>query len=89
MTVNDVSDLMSEAIYTIIVTCAPLLLISMVVGLAISLFQTITSIQEQTLTFVPKILAVFAAIMILGHFMLNNVVTYMQALWADFSIYIR
>lgn len=89
MGINDVTELMSSAIYTIIITCAPLLLISMIIGLAVALFQTVTSIQEQTLTFVPKILAVFVGIMILGHFMLNTVVGYMQTLWADFSIYIR
>lgn len=89
MTVNTVTEIMSQAIYVIITTCAPLLVISMVIGLAIALFQTVTSIQEQTLTFVPKILAVFVGIMILGHYMLNNMVSFMQSLWGDFSIYIR
>lgn len=89
MTVNTVTEIMSQAIYVIITTCAPLLIISMVIGLAIALFQTVTSIQEQTLTFVPKILAVFVGIMILGHYMLNNMVSFMQSLWGDFSIYIR
>ena len=74
MTVNTVTEIMSQAIYIIITTCAPLLIISMVIGLAIALFQTVTSIQEQTLTFVPKILAVFVGIMILGHYMLNNMI---------------
>lgn len=89
MTVNTVTEIMSQAIYIIITTCAPLLIISMVIGLAIALFQTVTSIQEQTLTFVPKILAVFVGIMILGHYMLNNMISFMQSLWGDFSIYIR
>ena len=50
---------------------APVLLIATVVGLVISIFQTVTSIQEQTLTFVPKILAVFLVMMLCGSWMLN------------------
>lgn len=89
MTIETVSDISAETLYTIITTAAPLLLISLIVGLSVSIFQTVTSIQEQTLTFVPKILAVFAGMMILGHWMLNNMVTFMVDLWADFSVYIR
>ena len=89
MGINEVTEIMSTAIYTIIISSAPLLLISMIIGLSVALFQTVTSIQEQTLTFVPKILAVFVGIMILGHFMLNTMVEFMNSLWADFSIYIR
>ena len=48
-------------------TSVPLLLVSMIVGLIISLFQTLTSIQEQTLTFVPKLLAIMIALMIMGN----------------------
>ena len=89
MTVDNVTDIFSNALYVIIITAAPLLIISLVVGLIISIFQTVTSIQEQTLTFVPKLLAIFAGMMLLGHWMLNNMVTYMTNLWDDFSVYIR
>ena len=51
---GQVLDIAQEAIYWIIVCAAPMLLISLVVGLIVSIFQTVTSIQEQTLTFVPK-----------------------------------
>ncbi|MBO4311323.1 MAG: flagellar biosynthesis protein FliQ [Lachnospiraceae bacterium] len=78
-----------DAVYTIIITAAPALLVSLVIGLIISVFQTVTSIQEQTLTFVPKILGIFITIMLLGHWMLNNIVTYMTALWNDIPLYIR
>ena len=61
ITQGEVLDIASQAIYTIIVVSAPLLLVSLIIGLIISIFQTVTSIQEQTLTFVPKILAVFPA----------------------------
>ena len=89
MTVDNVTDIFSNALYVIIITAAPLLIISLVVGLIISIFQTVTSIQEQTLTFVPKLLAIFAGMMLLGHWMLNNMVTYMTNLWDDFSVFIR
>ncbi len=75
--------------YTVIVTAAPALLISLIVGLVVSIFQTVTSIQEQTLTFVPKLLAIFIVLMLTGSWMLNNMITYMENLWADFSIYIH
>ena len=56
-------DIAREALYLVIKVSAPLLLISLVIGLIISIFQTVTSIQEQTLTFVPKIISVFLGMM--------------------------
>ncbi len=88
ITEGQVMDISRDAIYTIILTAAPLLLVSLVVGLVISIFQTVTSIQEQTLTFVPKILAVFAAMLLIGAWMLNNMSTFMVELWSDFSLYV-
>lgn len=89
MTIDDVTAIGGNALYLIVKTSAPVLLVSLVVGLIISIFQTVTSIQEQTLTFVPKIIAVFVALMILGHWMLNSLADYMIQLWSDFSIYVR
>lgn len=89
MTVNDVTAIASEALYTIIKCAAPLLLVSLIVGLIISIFQTVTSIQEQTLTFVPKILAIFLTLILLGHRIMNTIVEYMTNLWLNFSTYIR
>ncbi len=89
MSIDDVTMITREALYTIVITAAPVLVVSLVVGLIVSIFQTITSIQEQTLTFVPKILSIFAVLILLGHWMLNNMVGYMSSLWADFSVYIR
>ncbi len=79
----------SEALWIIIVTAAPLLLISLAVGLIVSVFQTVTSIQEQTLTFIPKILSIFVGLMILGSFMLTKMVGFMENLWNSFGEYIR
>lgn len=89
MTIDTVVQIAQQALYTIIKTAAPLLLVSLVIGLIVSIFQTVTSIQEQTLTFVPKILGVFLTMMLLGHWMLNNMAGLMTNLWSDFSVYIR
>ncbi|MCQ2532878.1 MAG: flagellar biosynthesis protein FliQ [Saccharofermentans sp.] len=89
MNIDDVVTITREALYVICITAAPVLLVSLIVGLIVSIFQTVTSIQEQTLTFVPKVLAIFATLIILGHWMLNNMAEYMVKLWSDFSVYIR
>ena len=81
-------DVAREAFMTIIITSAPPLLVSLVIGLIVSIFQTVTSIQEQTLTFVPKIIAVFLTLMLLGGWMLNKMVDFMTKLWNNFSLYI-
>lgn len=88
ITQEAIMDIARDAIYTMIITSAPLLLISLVVGLIISIFQTVTSIQEQTLTFVPKILCVFLAMMLCGSWMLDNMSGFMVNLWSDFSRYV-
>ena len=76
-----------QTIWVIVKTSVPLLLVSMIVGLIISLFQTLTSIQEQTLTFVPKLLAIMIALMIMGNWLLNEIVSFMQMLWGSFGQY--
>ena len=83
-----VLDIAKEAIYNIIITSAPLLLVSLIVGLIVSIFQTVTSIQEQTLTFVPKMLAIFIALMLCGAWMLDNMSGFMTDLWSKFSYYL-
>lgn len=88
ITQDAVIDIARDAIYTMIITAAPLLLVSLIVGLLVSIFQTVTSIQEQTLTFVPKILAVFLTLMIGGSWMLGNLSGFMTDLWNNFSLYI-
>ena len=89
MTEEQVVDITREALFLIIECSAPLLLISLVVGLVISIFQTITSIQEQTLTFVPKIIGVFIGVMIFGSWILTKITDYIQELWSNFSTNIR
>ena len=89
MVIDDITAIAQTAIYTIIKSAAPLLLVSLCVGLIVSIFQTVTSIQEQTLTFVPKILSIFLTLILLGHWIMNNMVEYMTGLWSDFGAYIR
>lgn len=89
MAVETVTDIMQEALMLVLKVSAPLLLTSLVIGLTISIFQTVTSIQEQTLTFVPKVVGIFTAMMLVGHWMLNSLITFMQDLWTNFSLYIR
>ena len=81
-------DVAREAFMTIIITSAPPLLVSLVIGLIVSIFQTVTSIQEQTLTFVPKIVAVFLGMLIFGAFILTTLIDYMTELWTNFSTFL-
>ena len=89
MSIDDVTAIASDALFLVIKVSAPILLVSLIVGLLISIFQTVTSIQEQTLTFVPKILAVFLSIIVLGNWMLTQITEFMNRLWANFSLYTR
>jgi flagellar biosynthetic protein FliQ len=69
-------DLLQNAVWLVILLSAPLLLINLVVGLAISIFQAVTQIQESTLTFVPKLLATFLVLVLAGPWMTQMVVDY-------------
>ena len=89
MTVNDVAAIAAQAIFTIIKCAAPMLLVSLCVGLTVSIFQTVTSIQEQTLTFVPKVLSIFLALMLMGHWIMNQMVDFMTELWTNMNQYLR
>ena len=89
MTVNDVTAIASEALFLVIKVAAPILLVSLIVGLVVSIFQTVTSIQEQTLTFVPKIIAIFLTLILLGNWILTQITEFMIRLWSSFSLYTR
>ncbi len=89
ITLADINQIVSEALMLIIRMSLPVLLTSMIIGLVVSIFQTVTSIQEQTLTFVPKVIGVFVMIMLLGNWMLTELSGYITNLWSDFSKYVR
>ena len=87
MDTGTVINIARQTVWIIVKTAVPVLLVSMIVGLVISLFQTLTSIQEQTLTFVPKLIAILLTLMLLGAWMLNQNTGFMGNLW-NFSQYI-
>lgn len=80
-----VLDFIRETMMTIIKTSLPILLTGLAVGLAISIFQTATSIQEQTLAFVPKIIAVFLAIVLFGPWIMNIVKAFTIHIFTSFN----
>ncbi len=65
-----------ESLMTVLIVSAPILGIGMVVGLVVAIFQTTTSIQEQTLTFIPKIVAIFMSIVIFASWIIRTLVNY-------------
>ena len=83
MSQESILQIMQNAIWTVITVAAPPLLIGLAAGVLISLFQTITSIQEATLAFVPKILAVFLALIIFGSWMLNVLRDFIEQLYSS------
>lgn len=78
-----------QAVIAALTVAAPVLIISMVVGLLISLFQAVTQIQEQTLTFVPKMLAIIVVFIILGPWMLQTLVEFIQNMLNNISFVIK
>jgi len=80
---------MQDALTNILLLSAPALILALVVGLVISILQATTQIQEQTLTFVPKIVAVLAAVLIFGSWMLDTLVTYTADLFAGINTIIH
>lgn len=88
MNENIVVDIAREAIFLIIKVSSPILIISLSVGLIVSILQTVTSIQEQTLTFVPKLISILLVVMFFGNWMLTSVKEFMVELFSNFSYYI-
>jgi flagellar biosynthetic protein FliQ len=72
----DAIKLLQDAIIVTLKVSAPMLVLSLTVGLLVSILQTTTSIQEQTLTFVPKLLAVFGALALFASYILQTLVDY-------------
>ena len=72
ITMADINTIVNQGLMLVIKMSLPVLLTSMIVGLIISIFQTVTSIQEQTLTFVPKVICVFLMIMLTGNWMMTE-----------------
>ena len=80
-------DLCKTTLLTALAICTPALVVGMLVGLAVSFFQTVTSLQEQTLTIVPKMLVVFATIVLLMPWILGTLREYTAALFQNLAAY--
>ena len=88
MSQETIMEVMQAAIWTVIFTAAPPLLMGLTVGVTVSLFQTITSIQEATLAFVPKILSVFLSLILFGTWMLTNLRDFIINLYENIPYYL-
>jgi len=85
MSTGTALQIVREGILETLILAGPLLLIAMAVGLIIAVLQATTSIQEQTLTFVPKIAAILIGLVLLGRFLLDSLVGYTQRLFSMIS----
>lgn len=74
-----VMDFAREAVFTMLKVATPIMVVGLIVGLVISLFQALTSIQEMTLTFVPKILIVFTSLLVLLPYMFETMQRFMES----------
>ncbi len=82
MTGPDILDIARDAIYTLVIVSSPLMLVGLLVGVAISLLQALTQIQEMTLVFVPKILAMFITLLLALPFMADAMHAHMMRIAA-------
>lgn len=80
--------LAGQAVFTVLKVSAPMLLIGLTVGLLISIFQATTQIQEQTLAFVPKIIAVLLALLLFGPWILSTLVDFTYGIFNNLASYI-
>ena len=81
MNQDTVTSLATQAMTLALKVAGPMLLVGLVIGLLVSIFQAVTSIQEQSLSFIPKIVGVAALIVVLGPWMLDQLITYAQNLY--------
>lgn len=77
-----------EALLIVMIVSAPMLGLGLIIGLMVSVFQATTSIQEQTLAFIPKIIAVFVAILIFGPWMLQIMTSYITGIFVNLPLYL-
>ena len=86
---GDALTVLQEALYTVITVAAPVLLVAVVVGVIVSIFQAATQINEQTLGFIIKIVAIFTALIIFGPWMLNKLIDFTSRLYEFMGSVIR
>lgn len=80
MNQTDVLDIVREGLITTLIVAAPVMIVGLVVGVLVSLFQTLTQLNEMTLAFIPKILAIFTSLLVFGPFMLQQLESFMRTM---------
>lgn len=88
MTSETVLALTERGIITILLVAGPILLLALAVGLLVSIFQATTQIQEQTLAFIPKIIAVLIGVVVFGSWMLNVIVEFTTDIYENLSFFV-
>jgi flagellar biosynthesis protein FliQ len=88
MTSEAVISIAERGIYTVLMISGPLLILALVVGLIVSIFQATTQIQEQTLAFVPKIVAVLVGIIFFGPWMLSYMLSYATEIFSNLTRFV-
>lgn len=78
---SEAVSVIQQALYTVMIVSAPMLGIALIIGLIVSVFQAATQINEQTLAFAPKIIAVFVSIIIFGPWILNKLIDFTEKLF--------
>ena len=89
MTQDSVVSLIVDTMGVAMKVALPMLLVGLIIGLIISVLQAVTQIQEQTLTFIPKILSLVAVIVIAGPWMLSTMVDWTSQLWEQIPIHVE
>lgn len=89
MTTDLALKLSQEMLWTAMLVAGPIIGVSLIVGLVISIFQVVTQIQEMTLTFIPKMLAIFFMLVALGPWMLATLVQFGTTLFTNIPVYVR
>lgn len=88
MSADYVIDVAEKGIYMVLIIAGPLMLIALVVGLLVSIFQATTQIQEQTLAFVPKIVAVLLGLILLAPWMLSHLLSYANDIFGNLNRFV-
>ncbi|WP_079508441.1 flagellar biosynthesis protein FliQ [Mesobacillus jeotgali] len=88
MTSESVISIAERGIYTVLMISGPLLILALVVGLIVSIFQATTQIQEQTLAFVPKIVAVLVGVIFFGPWMLSYMLSYATEIFSNLTRFV-
>ncbi|WFD11690.1 flagellar biosynthesis protein FliQ [Tepidibacter hydrothermalis] len=89
MDVSSAVNLGQQALTMILMLASPILILSLVVGLLVSIFQATTQIQEATLSFVPKIVVTFLSLALFGHWMISTIVNFTQNLFLNFDKFMK